>query len=442
MGLSQHENLPYYVLVLFFLILSCFLTYGVAVDTIRANESLRGSEALISSGNRFKLSFFSPPNSTHSYVGIMYNLPVMTVVWVANRDRPLNDSSGTFQISSDGNIVILDGRKEIVWSTNLSSAVPNPRAVLLDTGNLVLQEDSNSGYLWESFQHASDSFLEKMRLFVDLSKNEKNILTSWRSPDDPAPGSSVMTIEPDIPQSYVLKDGMPYYRNGPWNGQRFIGLPGMRSLYNDGTSVGSDSPGTAYYMYNLPNSSVLLYYFLNSSGSIEKKVWSHEKKEWDVTWSSTSNDCDVYGKCGSFGSCNPQERPICSCFLGFVPEKKDEWEARNWSSGCTRRTPLQCEHNGSVGKQDDFLLVEGVKLPDHFIALSEGDCRGSCLSNCSCLAYAEPSGIGCMHWTLNVTDSQKFTYGGEDLFIRLAYSELRNYAAHLFILICSSSSFP
>ncbi|XP_047964521.1 G-type lectin S-receptor-like serine/threonine-protein kinase At1g11330 isoform X1 [Salvia hispanica] len=411
----------YYVLQLMF---TCFFTFSSAIDTINANQSLANSEALISNGNKFKLSFFSPSNSSRQYLGIMYNLPVMTVVWVANRNKPLNDSSGTFQISSDGNLVILDGRKDIVWSTNLSSSLANFSAVLLDTGNLVLQDNSNGAYVWESFQHASDSFLPTMRLFVDVNRNEKNVLTSWTSPDDPAPGRFAMKLMPDLAGTYILKDGnIPYWYSGPWNGQRFIRLPGMRSLYNDGTTVGSDSPGTAYYMFNVPNSSVLQYYVLTSSGVVEEMEWSYEKKTWDVT--STRNECDIYGKCGSFGSCDAREGPICTCFRGFSPKAEDEWEAGNWTSGCTRETPLKCEHNNSLGKEDEFLKMEGVGLPDHYILFPiDKDCRGACLGDCSCIAYAVVTGIGCMHWSHNLTDVVKFASGGEDLYVRLAYSQL------------------
>ncbi|XP_042039086.1 G-type lectin S-receptor-like serine/threonine-protein kinase At1g11300 [Salvia splendens] len=239
----------YFVLQLIF---SCFFTNSSAIDTIKANESLANSEALISNGNRFKLSFFSPPNSSRRYLGIMYNLPVMTVVWVANRNKPLNDSSATFQISSDGNLVILDGRKEIVWSTNISSSVANSSAVLLDTGNLVLQDNSNGAYVWESFQHASDSWLEKMKIGTYLRNNTKNMLTSWTSPDDPSPGSFTFTIEPSgIPQLFVWKNGKPYIRSGPFT----------RRGYAYGTFVGGDSPGSSDITFTLTNSSVLQYFF-------------------------------------------------------------------------------------------------------------------------------------------------------------------------------------
>ncbi|KAH6776018.1 hypothetical protein C2S52_013579 [Perilla frutescens var. hirtella] len=303
---------------------------------MKANESLRDSESLISNGNRFKLSFFSPPNSSSRYVGIMFNLPVMTVVWVANRNKPLNDSMGTFKISSDGNLVILDGRKET---------------------------------------------------------------------------------------SFIWKDGYPYFRTGPWNGQRFTGLPHMESDFNIGANVVRDSPGIAYLIYTHSSSSDLTYFNLNSSGHLVLKLWSDEKT-WDVAWSLIRSECDMYGKCGPFGSCKANHKPICTCFPGFVPTNKDEWEAGNWTTGCKREVPLQCERNDSLGKQDEFLKVKGVKVPDHFkwYPSLEGDCKGTCLSNCSCKAYANPSGIGCLQWTETLTDAQEFTYGGDDLYIRLAYS--------------------
>uniref|UniRef100_A0A6N2LLG4 non-specific serine/threonine protein kinase n=1 Tax=Salix viminalis TaxID=40686 RepID=A0A6N2LLG4_SALVM len=43
--------------------------------------------------------------------------------------------------------------------------------------------------------------------------------------------------------------------------------------------------------------------------------------------------------------------------------------------------------------------------------------------NCSCVAYSYYNGFGCMVWTGNLIDIQKFSQGGADLNIRLAYTE-------------------
>ncbi|XP_011086150.1 G-type lectin S-receptor-like serine/threonine-protein kinase At1g11300 [Sesamum indicum] len=427
MGFSHHTN-PCSMLPVLLVICSCFfLCFTAAIHTIEVNQSIRDPETLISKGQKFKFGFFSPVNSSHRYVGVMFNIPVTTAIWVANRDKPLNDSTGTVEISGDGNLVILDGQKQIVWSSNLSSYVANSTAMLFNTGNLVLRDNSNGRTIWESFEHASDSFVEKMKLSTDLRTDEKNILTSWRSPQDPGLGNFTTTVEPlEIPQSFVWKNGYPYWRSGPWNGQIFLGMPYMKSFYKHGMDVVNDHLGSAYLIFTNLNSSILMYYVLKSSGNLEEKLWSDEKGEWLITWSSIVNECDIYGTCGPFASCNAQDEPICSCFPGYEPKNKDEWNAGTWSSGCTRRTPLRCQKKNPVGKEDVFLKLSQVKLPDHvkWLPAPDADCRSQCLSNCSCIAYAYYAGIGCMTWAGSLIDVQKFSDVGPDLYIRVAHKEL------------------
>ncbi|XP_020553851.1 G-type lectin S-receptor-like serine/threonine-protein kinase At1g11330 isoform X2 [Sesamum indicum] len=433
MGFRHKANMRP-MLQVFMLVTCCLcLELTCAIDTLRVSQSIRDSEVLVSNGQNFKLGFFSPVNSNQRYVGIMYNIPVPTVIWVANRDKPLNDSTGKVEMSEDGNLVILDGQEEVLWSSNLSWSVANCSAHLLDTGNLVLQDNLSGMILWESFQHASDSLIQRMKIMTDLRTNEKNILTSWRSPSDPALGSFTASIELlELPQLVVWNGSDPYWRSGPHNGQIFIGISHMDAyLYQNGVDMVNDNPGTAYLTFTYFNASVLTYFVLNVSGIIQQKLWSDGKRDWEVTWWSIESECDVYSKCGPYGSCNAKAVPMCTCLPGFEPKNVDEWNAANWISGCTRKTSLQCETNNSIGKmgkQDGFLRLKTVKLPDHakwFPAL-EAHCGSQCLNNCSCIAYAYYSGIGCMQWTDSLIDVQKFSGGGGDLYIRLAHVELDN----------------
>ena len=147
--------------------------------------------------------------------------------------------------------------------------------------------------------------------------------------------------------------------------------------------------------------------------------------KWISIWQSMRSDCEFYGKCGPFGTCNPNDSLICSCLKGFEPKNINEWNNRNWTSGCVRRTSLKC--SDTEGKEDGFLRIKRVKVPDYatwLFANDEDDCRRKCLQNCSCLAFAFPSGIGCMVWNGRLIDIQEFFVDSADLFIRLAYSEL------------------
>ncbi|KAK2639329.1 hypothetical protein Ddye_027124 [Dipteronia dyeriana] len=94
---------------------------------------------------------------------------------------------------------------------------------------------------------------------------------------------------------------------------------------------------------------------------------------------------------------------------------------------------LHCE-NG-----DGFLKYEAVKLPDtsnvwfnKTISLIE--CKKSCSNNCSCIAYASldvrEGGSGSLLWFRDLVDIRELVEGGQDLFIRLAVSELGTFLSH------------
>ncbi|GKV19153.1 hypothetical protein SLEP1_g29446 [Rubroshorea leprosula] len=105
----------------FLLLLGSCLQIGFSAYTITPPKSIKYPEAIISNGSKFQLGFFSPANSTDLYVGIWYNGidPVKGIIWVANRQKPLKDSSGSLMISEDGNLVVVNGQKEVLWTTEL-----------------------------------------------------------------------------------------------------------------------------------------------------------------------------------------------------------------------------------------------------------------------------------------------------------------------------------
>ncbi|KAK7815416.1 g-type lectin s-receptor-like serine/threonine-protein kinase [Quercus suber] len=167
-----------------------------------------------------------------------------------------------------------------------------------------------------------------------------------------------------------------------------------------------------------------------SAGNFELRYWDDEKENWEVRWKALKSECDVYGRCGAFGSCDSRSLPICTCLRGFEPNNTKEWSRGNWTSGCVRRTPLQCGRVNSTGgeadKMDGFLKQKMMKVPDFadWSPAHEDDCRQQCLQNCSCIAYAYDTGTGCMSWTRSLIDTLQFSSGGVDLYIRVASSEL------------------
>ncbi|CAL5344840.1 unnamed protein product [Camellia sinensis] len=395
-------------------------------------QPINDRESIISSNKVFQLGFFSLVNTTNRYVGIWYNnIPVRTVVWVANRDRPLIDSFRSLMISKDGNLVVLNGQKEVIWSSNVPNSMVNSSARLLDFGNIVFVDNSNGRTTWGSFQYPSDSFLEKMTLTSDGSTGEKILLKSWENPSDPSIGSFSAGINLlTIPEFFLWNGSHPYWRSGPWNGQIFIGVQHMTSLYGDGFNVVDNKEGTVSMSFTYANESVLTYIFLNHDGALMQMGWTQGKQEPEVDWLAPETDCGIYGKCGPFGSCNSKDSPICSCLRGFEPKHVDEWNRGNFISGCVRRSYLQCERNSGnssqESKRDGFLKLTTMKVPVFAVwsPVLSNKCENQCLKNCSCTAYAYYDGIGCMLWSGSLIDIHKFSSDGADLYIHVAYSEL------------------
>ncbi|KAM5550785.1 hypothetical protein ABKV19_027235 [Rosa sericea] len=419
---------------LFFLFIFSLLPsqYGAEVYSITPSHPLAEGQTLVSSGQIFEMGFFSPNSSANKYVGLWHkSIYPRKYVWVANRDNPLpaTDTLATLRIGSNGNLELMDGKQSSVWSTNISNC---SSAVLSDDGNFVVK-DVKGAVLWESFNNPSDSLLPSMLLGYNSGSGKQNFLTSWKSENDPSPGIFLVGLSAEfLAQLYVWINGStPHWRSGPWDKSRFIGIPTSNHLFiNPWTLVDNVKQGTRYLSYSLdifPSDKVLAYADISSEG-IVSFIDSGSGKNWHLRRKSWNNPCDNYGTCGPFGVCKASESPICKCLKGFIPKSNEEWNKRNWTGGCVRRTNLSCETNtnGKIG----FLKLKRLKVPDFHeylgsVALDKSeDCKIQCLSNCSCLAYAHVNNIGCLVWSKDLIDMQQFPSDGEDLYIRLAHSEL------------------
>ncbi|KAG6502196.1 hypothetical protein ZIOFF_042085 [Zingiber officinale] len=398
-----------------------------AADTINPGEFLRDVDRLISPGSIFELGFFSPGQSSHRYVGIWYHdFSTDTVLWVANRREPVLDHGGAFGIAADGNLVVLDAANRTLWSSGGATLPFNNSVVqLTDSGNLVL--NNSGGVRWQSFDHPSDTYMPGMKVGLDLITRENQNMTSWTSENDPAPGNFSLSMDPRGSTQIFMWDGdRPRWRSGLWNSQIFIGIKNMVPQYIYGFKLNNFvQEHRMYFYYDQFNSSHR--YVLSWDGLVKHMIWRNDTSEWLLYWSQPTTPCDIYNKCGKNAGCTDEASPICSCLAGFQPASGDEWDAGNWSSGCVRKTALGCSAAGSGG--DGFTRLRSIKLPDTSDwfpdLLDTSSCPDKCLRNCSCTAYAYVTGIGCLIWGVDLLDIQMFSGdGGEDLFLRLAGSEL------------------
>ncbi|XP_057474294.1 receptor-like serine/threonine-protein kinase SD1-8 [Actinidia eriantha] len=434
MAKTNNSSMTTYVHLLLLLISSCPILAN-AFDTILQGQLIRVSDTIVSSGNVFELGFFSAggSNSTMSYyVGLWFKkISEQTVVWVANRDYPLTDSSAVLTIGVDGNLVIVEGRISYMINNISSTGGGNTSATLLDSGNLVLTDGRSGDLLWQSFDYPTHTFLPGMKLGYDRRNGKTWSLLSWKSQDDPRPGVFSLELDPQgTSQFFIMKGSQKYWASGTWNGQIFAMMPEM-GMYNDAYKLTYISNQNESYFTSFNDPSTVDRCVFDISGQLQYLSWLESTHEWILFWSQQRQECEVYAYCGAFSSCNQNAVPFCSCLRGFQPLSDRNWNAVDKSGGCSRRVPLQCGKDSQVsGQKDRFLRISKVRLPVNPIVLqvSPGVCESACSSNCSCSAYTYGDD-GCSIWIedlLNMQQLKSNDPNGRDLYLKLASSEFQD----------------
>ncbi|RVW68700.1 G-type lectin S-receptor-like serine/threonine-protein kinase [Vitis vinifera] len=210
-------------LVIFLFYLISILRICSAVDTITVNQLIRDGQTITSAGGSFELGFFNPGSSKNRYLGIWYKkVATGTVVWVANREIPLTDSSGVLTVTDQGTLAILNRTNSIIWSSNPSRSAQNPNVQLLGSGNLVMKNGNDSdpeNFLWQSFDYPGNTLLRGMKLGRDKVTGLDRYLSSWKSSDDPSKGNFTYKLDPGgHPQLFVTNGLAVKFSSGPWNG--------------------------------------------------------------------------------------------------------------------------------------------------------------------------------------------------------------------------------
>ncbi|XP_034211674.1 G-type lectin S-receptor-like serine/threonine-protein kinase RKS1 isoform X1 [Prunus dulcis] len=407
-------------LLVFFLLLFPFCT---SIDTIALNQRVKDGDFIVSKENNFELGFFSPGNSSSRYVGIWYaNKSEKAVVWVANRNNPINDTSGVLTINRYGNLVIYahDIDSFSIWSANVSLQTTSTSvAQLLDTGNLVLFPDSISkseSFIWQSFDYPTDTLLPGMKVGLNWKIGFEWVLTSWKSQNDPGTGNYSLRLfsnQTATPQYFLYKGVSKYWRidPGPW--------PDFVSSNEE-----------MYFLFVTDNTSVIRW-VLTDYGLNQQLRWSDAVNQWEELWAAPKYRCDQYGQCGANSKCSPDNVNMfeCECLPGYEPKSLNDWNRRDGSEGCvSKRIGLP-----KCGNGEGFVKVARVKEPDTtkaaqlLTSISANQCQQVCLSNCSCTAYMSiewEGRIDCLVWYGELLDILVRTELGQDLYVRVDKMEL------------------
>lgn len=387
------SSIPIFILLLF--LMSSFCKPD---DTLTHTKPLLSGDKLVSKGGDFALGFFSPPSSnTSTYLGIWYNnIPEHPVVWVTNRDNPIITTSSPsastkLAITSEGcDMALFNSEGHTIWTTssNITTGARGDAvrayAVLLSSGNLVLRYP-NGTYIWESFDHPTDTLLPSMKFLMSSKTRVVGRLVAWKGPDNPSSGDFSFSSDPSSPtlQFFIWHGVRPYCRTLVLN-DATVASGAMSYLSNASSFVYQSSLHQGdefYHVYTVMEGSLYVRVTLDYTGELRHLTWNGNTSSW-IALTTTPTGCNVYGSCGPFGYCGFLGAvKTCRCLDEFEPEPG----GLDFSRGCKRKQALSCR------KQSHFVTVPGMKVPDKFVHVlnrSFDECAAECRRNCSCTAYA------------------------------------------------------
>ncbi|CAL5342500.1 unnamed protein product [Camellia sinensis] len=344
----MHQMVWYVVLNIIMIITSSFLLpVGASEESIRAGESINNNETLTSAGGNFALGFFSPGNSMNRYIGIWYNtISKQTVIWVANRENPLAKISHGFLL---------------VWSSNATIAklaMNSTVAVLLDTGNLVLRHGETGTVLWHSFDYPTDTLIPGMKLNWPA---KPSVFVANNA--NPQPGMFSGGIDPEgCPQIFIWKQYRPFWKSTVYD-YSLVYIDHIHQGFASFLTFIKESD-EIYLTCCVPENLLKVRVTLTPTGQAQLLFWAQSSNSWVVVWQAPVVECDFYGYCGPFSSCEQNgSHPFCSCLEGFEPRDQKEWNLGNWTGGCARKMELTCD------KGDWFFKFERTRLPDYSVSL-------------------------------------------------------------------------
>ncbi|XP_058083720.1 putative receptor protein kinase ZmPK1 [Magnolia sinica] len=407
--MTMHHTKPLQSFYIFF-----FFTYIALPSLSSSIESLRGGSSLsverpdnilVSPDGTFSAGFH-PIGDNAYFFAIWFNQStIFTPVWMANRDYPVNGRRSILSLRRDGNLILRDGRRSTIWTTNTTSN-SSVQLRLENTGNLILQKSQENVTLWQSFDFPTDTVLPQQL----LTKSSK--LISSRSRTNYSSGFYSLYFDNDN----ILR----LLYNGPTISSVYWPDPGSVS-WNVGRTTYNNSRIAIFDPLGQFHSSDDLKFISSDFGLGPKRrltmdfdgnvrLYSLNEKNgtWAVSWQAITRSCTIHGLCGPNGVCNHAPERRCTCLPGFKVK-----DPTDWSQGCEPTFNLSCDTNASsffsIAKVDyygyDFNYTENLTLEQ---------CKNICLQLCSCKAFMyHMDGLGrCYPKTLLLNGYRELSFSG------------------------------
>ncbi|KAB2030243.1 hypothetical protein ES319_D05G217400v1 [Gossypium barbadense] len=318
-------------------------------------------DVLISPSGMFSAGFYRVGQNAYCFA-IWFSKPCHdgshTIVWMANRDTPVNGRRSKLSVLKTGNIIITDAGQFIIWTSNNNTVRDHSwsQLNLLDSGNLVLQSLVNDT-LWQSFDSPTDTLLHEQPL------TQHNRLVSARSQTDYSSGNYKLMYDYDNVLRLVLDS--PETSSIYWPDSTVLDYLQGRTRYNDSRIAVFDSSG-----------------YFTSSDKVEFQSADFGRGPWRRLTLDFDGNLRIHGICGPKSICSydPSSGPKCSCLPGFKMKNQADWK-----DGCEPEFNLSCDNHDFKFVQfhhTNFFGYHYDILRNHTLE----ECAKACLKLC-CIAF-------------------------------------------------------
>ncbi|XP_059631083.1 putative receptor protein kinase ZmPK1 [Cornus florida] len=365
-----------------FIVISLLLSSPFSSSTllsITKGSSLfveKPNKVLISPNGVFSSGFYLVGNNTYCFA-IWYSQSLNdgshTVVWMANRDIPVNGRRSKLSLLKTGNIILTDADR-LIWATD-TTTTSFVQLELYDTGNLALHTLEGK-ILWQSFDSPTDTLLPLQPL------TQNTMLVSSRSQSNYSSGFYNLYFDVDnvLRLQFDDREISSFYWPYPW----LQAWDSGRITYNNSRLAVLDPSGhftsSDTFKFSAADLGTGPKRRLTVDVDGNFRLYSLNEGAWVVTWQAMSNPCTIHGICGPNSVCTSHRKGRrCNCIPGFKMKNHTDW-----SYGCEPYFNLSCDEEAGF-----------IKLP-HLDFYGRGTmyknqtferCKEKCSKDCNCKGF-------------------------------------------------------
>ncbi|XP_077213609.1 G-type lectin S-receptor-like serine/threonine-protein kinase LECRK4 [Tasmannia lanceolata] len=382
--------LPKFMLLQLLLAISFYAPHAQtqATNIILGSTLLAGNTSYwLSPSEDFAFGFYNLTEDLF-LAGIWFHkIPEKTLVWSANRDRPVRIGS-KIKLTLGGMLVITDPQgTNNFWIYNGTSA---DSASMQDDGNFVLR-NSGSTVVWQSFDSPTDTMLPGQTL-----KRDKKLISNVNGTTNYSTGQFELLMQYDgnllLNDQYA--DPAYWYSSETHTENSTLVFNRSTMLMYVFNTTGISLPLTDAAKLSKPLGDYYHRATIDDGGNFQQYTyWKGNGKSaghWSMVWRAFEDPCTTNGLCGEYSYCvlDGNQKASCRCPQGF-----SQLDPTNPFKGCYPDFVLESCQESDSRTNFVVLRMNDADFPNKGFAdlerLNNSDadsCEKAVMEDCFCMA--------------------------------------------------------